>query len=294
MLIDWFTVVAQAVNFLILVWILKHFLYRPILEAIDRRDRDLAAAQASAAALAATAQAANDALDRQRREWDQSRQERIDRATGDAAAAAAALLAQARQDCAEQTLHARQELQERDARHWSEVERQCEEQIFAITRTALAALANVSLERGITEVFLQRLATLDAPARAAFAAALGRGGQPQVMSRFALDDEQRRSITQALTQLGAPAAAPRFTQAAQGIAGIEVMMEGCRVSWSLDGYLVQLRGRRDAEVSPLTRHQDPAPSAMPAAAPSRAAGQGPPPAPAPAPPAAPPAPIAAP
>jgi F0F1-type ATP synthase membrane subunit b/b' len=28
MLIDWFTVAAQIVNFLILVWLLKHFLYK--------------------------------------------------------------------------------------------------------------------------------------------------------------------------------------------------------------------------------------------------------------------------
>jgi hypothetical protein len=31
MLIDWFTVGAQALNFLILVWLMKRFLYKPIL-----------------------------------------------------------------------------------------------------------------------------------------------------------------------------------------------------------------------------------------------------------------------
>jgi F-type H+-transporting ATPase subunit b len=37
MLIDWFTVGAQVLNFLILVWLLKRFLYGPILDAIDAR-----------------------------------------------------------------------------------------------------------------------------------------------------------------------------------------------------------------------------------------------------------------
>ena len=37
MLIDWFTVGAQALNFIILVWLLKRFLYKPILDAIDAR-----------------------------------------------------------------------------------------------------------------------------------------------------------------------------------------------------------------------------------------------------------------
>ena len=42
MLIDWFTVVAQVVNFLILVWLLKRFLYKPILDAIDAREKRIA------------------------------------------------------------------------------------------------------------------------------------------------------------------------------------------------------------------------------------------------------------
>ena len=42
MLIDWFTVAAQAVNFLILVWLLKRFLYGPIIEAMQTRRERLA------------------------------------------------------------------------------------------------------------------------------------------------------------------------------------------------------------------------------------------------------------
>ena len=48
MLIDWFTVVAQTVNFLVLVWLLKRFFYRPILNAIDAREQRIAAALAEA------------------------------------------------------------------------------------------------------------------------------------------------------------------------------------------------------------------------------------------------------
>src|ERR1035441_6695689 len=39
MLIDWFTVGAQALNFLVLVWLMKRFLYKPILDAIDEREK---------------------------------------------------------------------------------------------------------------------------------------------------------------------------------------------------------------------------------------------------------------
>ena len=56
MLIDWFTVVAQALNFLILVWLLKRFLYKPMLDAIDAREKRIATQLADADAKKAAAQ----------------------------------------------------------------------------------------------------------------------------------------------------------------------------------------------------------------------------------------------
>ena len=42
MLIDWFTLIAQLVNFLILAWLLKRFLYHPIVTALDAREKKIA------------------------------------------------------------------------------------------------------------------------------------------------------------------------------------------------------------------------------------------------------------
>ncbi|HAB91660.1 MAG TPA: F0F1 ATP synthase subunit B, partial [Pseudomonas sp.] len=42
MSIDWITVLAQIANFLVLLWLLKRFLYRPILDGIDAREAEIA------------------------------------------------------------------------------------------------------------------------------------------------------------------------------------------------------------------------------------------------------------
>lgn len=42
MSVDWITVAAQLANFLLLVWLLKRFLYRPILDGIDAREAEIA------------------------------------------------------------------------------------------------------------------------------------------------------------------------------------------------------------------------------------------------------------
>src|SRR5476649_2403423 len=56
MLIDWFTVGAQLLNFVVLVALMKHFLYKPVLDAIDAREKRIAAELADADAKKAEAQ----------------------------------------------------------------------------------------------------------------------------------------------------------------------------------------------------------------------------------------------
>ena len=67
MLIDWFTVGAQVLNFLILVWLMKRFLYKPILNAIDEREKRIATELANAAAKKAEAQKERDDFQAQER-----------------------------------------------------------------------------------------------------------------------------------------------------------------------------------------------------------------------------------
>ena len=90
MLIDWFTVGAQALNFLILVWLLKRFLYKPILNAIDAREKRIAAELADADAKKAEAQKERDEFQHKNEEFDQQRAALLSKATDEAKAEAPA------------------------------------------------------------------------------------------------------------------------------------------------------------------------------------------------------------
>ncbi|MGB5096847.1 MAG: hypothetical protein WBN82_02930, partial [Porticoccaceae bacterium] len=97
MLIDWFTVGAQVVNFLILVWLLKRFLYRPILDAIDAREKRIASELADAAAGMAEAVATRDDFDRKSEAFEQQRATLLKQATDAAKAERHRLMDEARQ-----------------------------------------------------------------------------------------------------------------------------------------------------------------------------------------------------
>src|SRR5579871_5951241 len=98
MLIDWFTVGAQTLNFLILVWLMKRFLYKPILRAIDAREKRIATELADADAKRAETQKERDAFHRKNEEFDQQRATLLSKVTEDVKSERQRLLDQARKD----------------------------------------------------------------------------------------------------------------------------------------------------------------------------------------------------
>ena len=172
MLIDWFTVVAQAINFLILVWLLKRFLYKPILHAIDEREKGIAAQLAEAEAKKAEAQKERDDFQHKNEAFDQERAALLKKATDEANAERQRLLDEARKD-ADALRAKRQEALRTEQRNLSqEIIRWTQKEVFAIARKTLADLAATSLEERMGEVFVGRLRALTGAAKEQLAAAL--------------------------------------------------------------------------------------------------------------------------
>jgi len=84
MLIDWFTVGAQTLNFLILVWLLKHFLYKPILDAIDAREKRIVAELADADARKAEALSEREAFLKKNEQFDHNHAAMMSKVTDEA------------------------------------------------------------------------------------------------------------------------------------------------------------------------------------------------------------------
>src|SRR5271163_2056642 len=99
--INWFTVAAQAINFLILVWLLRRFLYKPILQAIDERAKWIATQLAEAEAKKAEAQKERDDFQHKNEAFDQERAALLKKATDEAKAERQRMLDEARKEADE-------------------------------------------------------------------------------------------------------------------------------------------------------------------------------------------------
>ena len=241
MLIDWYTVGAQALNFVILVWLMKRYLYRPILRAIDAREKRIAGELADAAAKEAEATTERDEFRRKSDDLDQQRTTLLKKATDDANTERQRLLSEARQ--AANALSAkRQEALRTDAKNLNRaIQQRTQREVFSIARKALMDLATTSLEERLTAVFTRRLRELDGPTKAGLAKALAAAsGSALVRSAFELPAEQRAVVQNALNETFSAQIQVRFETAPDLVSGIELSASGQKVGWSIDGYLASL------------------------------------------------------
>ena len=241
MLIDWFTIAAQALNFLILVWLMKRFLYKPILNAIDAREQRIAKELADAEAKKADAQKEREAFKGKNKAFDEQRDALLSQARQEAKAERQRLLDEVRQ--AAEVLHAkRQDAMEREQQSLNdEIARRTREEVFAIARKTLTDLAGTSLEERISEMFRRRLRELDGEAKEGFAKIMKTSSDPVlVLSAFELPSGQRAAIQQALNETFSAEIYVRFEIAPDVISGIELTANGRKVAWSIADYLTSL------------------------------------------------------
>ena len=241
MLIDWFTVGAQALNFIILVWLLKRFLYKPILNAVDAREKRIAAQLADADAKKAEAQKERDEFQHKNQEFDQQRAALLSKATDEANAERQRLLEDARK-AADALSAKRQQALRRDADNLNQaIRRRTQQEVFAIARKALMDLATTSLEERIGEVFTRRLRTINGKAKEGLAEVLKTASEPAlVRTAFDLPATQRAAIQNALNETFSAEIHVRFETAPDLVSGVELTTNGQKIAWSIADYLASL------------------------------------------------------
>jgi F-type H+-transporting ATPase subunit b len=241
MLIDWFTVGAQALNFLILVWLLKYFLYKPILNAIDAREKLIAKELADADAKKTEAKKERDEFQKKNEDFDSQRAALFTKATDEAKAERQRLLNEARK-AADVLSAKRQEALRTDAQNLNQaISRLTQKEVFAITRKALGDLATVSLEERMGEVFDRRLRGMDGNTKTTLGEALKKNSEPAlVRSTFDLPAEQRAAIQNALNETFSAEIHLRFETAPDLVSGIELTANGQKIGWSIKDYLASL------------------------------------------------------
>jgi F-type H+-transporting ATPase subunit b len=269
MLIDWFTVLAQALNFLILVWLLKRFLYKPVLAAIDAREKNVAAKLGDAAALETKAQAEREDLRQRSEALNRERGDLLRKATDEANVERKRLIESARQDSQLLRSKLTQALSDERAELGHQLSMRTQTEVFAVARKTLADLAGASLEDRMIEVFIARLRDLPQEQLRSGPVGIVVQSTPTqtalVRSAFDLPAAGRASIEAAIHERLGPKVTIRFETSAEVVCGIELTVDGVKLAWSIANYLSSLAQVVTALAAPesAARTESPAPAPTP-------------------------------
>ncbi len=237
MIIDWYTVMFQIINFLVLVFLLRRFLYGPIIEMMEAREIKIAQREEAAATKASEAeQKAHDYQEKvaslQNRD-----EELLAEAKRKAENERRMLLEATRSEVDEIRERWRQEVYREQESFINEMRGQVGRQACLIARHCLQDLADIKLESMIWEVFLQKLELLLQEEETLLLKAFLQGKRLVITSSFEPTEERLESISKLLAE--------RFKQSVQLaqqtntklICGVELEIGGYRVAWNVDEYL---------------------------------------------------------
>ncbi|MFV8782630.1 F0F1 ATP synthase subunit delta [Microbulbifer sp. SA54] len=225
--LSWSTFLLEILNFFVLVWVLKRFLYRPIQSVIARRQQDIDARLAEASAKEAQARRLQDDYEDRLAQWrserEQSRQALEQELRGEKARREKLLA----EDLEQQRARSVAVDSRRQGEQRRQLELQAMEQGSRFAAKLLEQGAGPETEARLLSVFLESLAEMPEARRLQLCAQLRdtpKEAQLQVASAYPLDGGMRNKIEQALTAcLGRPVAC-RFTEQPELIAGVQVSM----------------------------------------------------------------------
>lgn len=231
MSIDWITVIAQIANFLVLVWLLKRFLYRPILDGIDAREAEIARRMAEAGEAQKKAQAAEAEYRRQQAQLLSDQDAMVEQALRASENQRDTLLADARARLEQEQKDWHRHLERERHRFTTQLQRAGEETLLELTRKALRDLADETLEEAIVRHVSKRLQ----PIANELSAAAGDSIEAVATTRDTLPEAAQAQMQADIDKL-LPGIALRFATDPQQAPGLVLRVGGAQVAWTIDSY----------------------------------------------------------
>jgi F-type H+-transporting ATPase subunit b len=254
-LINWFTVCAQIVNFVVLVALLKHFLYGPIIRSMDAREQKIADRVAEAERKNVAAEQAEKNFREKNREIAEKSAGMLSMAKADADARRSELIQQARQEVSKQKTGWQEAVQKEQEAFIRNLRQIAGSQIYAISRRALVDICSASVEERAADVFLAKILNLTPGDRQKFSqAADATGSVLTVRSAFPLSRMLRHKLTTVVHTNIVPGAKISYETSPELILGFELITQGCKISWNLDDYLKVLEARAREALSQKVYH----------------------------------------
>lgn len=240
--INWFTVIAQIVNFLILVWLLKRFLYKPVLDAIDAREKKITAQLEDAAAKKAEAKKDQELYRQKNETFDKERVSKMNEVHQQIDLEKQRLFEEVRKESTVLRSKFEDSLKQQEEEITDRLKKKTRDAVFEIARKTLSDLADVNLEHQVVTVFIDKIRSLDGAAKTKFMDALKNNeGAVTIKSVFELSYSAKQELEKALEKITENQNDFQYQLELELVSGIKMETASYQLSWTIESYLEALK-----------------------------------------------------
>ena len=228
--INWFVFLAQIFNFLLLMYLLKRFLYGRILKRFAEAEDLKVKANEEAVLYEKRNQMLNETKDRM-----------LNEATMAADAKRKELMEKVRVEVDQVKIRWQDMLSREQDAFFYDLRQRAAKELYATARKALRDLADADLEERIVDEFLRRVKALDEEKSVQMRKAISGGGnRVTIQSAFGIPALRRTQIEETLKKQITNGFTINYLQQPEIVSGIEMRVNGHKIAWSLNEYLETL------------------------------------------------------
>lgn len=241
--IDWFVFFAQICNLMILMFLLKKFLFGKIISAIDAREAKIGATFAEAEESRSEAEKAARAYDQKLQDLEIRYEDMLNKNRLNAEAYKDQLMEKAREEVEFLQKRWIDALRSEREHFMQELRHLAGNQIYAVSRRVLKDLADLDLEERIVEVLVERIATMDEQEQIKFSTPISSGGTITVSCAFDISDASRLKLNDVLKKRLTGEFDVTYERLDDVLSGCELRSDGHKIAWSMKDYLDSLEER---------------------------------------------------
>ncbi|OPL13243.1 MAG: hypothetical protein AVO38_13850 [delta proteobacterium ML8_D] len=254
MLINWFTVIAQIINFLILMVLLKIFLYDKIVKAIDEREKKIADRLEDAERKNQEAEERGKSLQEEKRRLEEKRKDMLEEAEQEAEERRKKMIEEARQEVDHRQGEWHEALRREKENFLDNLRRMIAKQTFSLAGRVLQDLADAELQERVADVFIKRIRGMEEEEKKQAAKAVQEsGGRITLQTSFDMDETGKRKITEALREELGNELEVEYETDPELLLGVNLKFRGRKIAWSLEYYLKDIMEQASQLLEEQTR-----------------------------------------
>ncbi len=239
MSVDWFTTGAQIINFLILIWLLKKLLFKPIIGVMERREQGLENRLQQAESKMSEAQNLKNQYEKHLQQLQIEKDQVLSQARQQAETEKALLLQSLSEEIQQKKTQFDAEIQKQQQELAPFISRTIAEKSLSLSRKTLTQLADQTLEQRIIEHFLHYLSNLPNNEQSSLKQALGKNTLATIITGFKPDIVTKKQIQTGFDSIQ-PNSKLVFEQRDYLLSGIALEIGGRSWEWNIDRYLTEL------------------------------------------------------